>query len=76
MRYYFFILAAVALLALQFSTNKAYGLRRGDGAKASLIFGTACGFASALITFVIDIKKGTAGNGCHSQHQCCQYAGK
>ncbi|MBQ3636749.1 MAG: hypothetical protein II953_00165 [Clostridia bacterium] len=53
MRYYFFILAAVALLALQFSTNKAYGLRRGDGAKASLIFGTACGFASALITFVI-----------------------
>ena len=53
MQYYLFILAAVALLALQFSTNKAYGLRRGDGAKASLIFATACGFASAAVTFVI-----------------------
>jgi|GEM_PF-303655 len=53
MQYYLFILAAVALLALQFSTNKAYGQRRGDGAKASLIFAAACGFASALITFVI-----------------------
>ena len=53
MRYYLFILAAVALLALQFSTNKAYGQRRGDGAKASLIFAAACGFASAAVTFVI-----------------------
>lgn len=53
MRYYLFILAAVALLALQFSTNKAYGQRRGDGAKASLIFAAACGFASATVTFVI-----------------------
>ena len=53
MQYYLFIFAAVVLLALQFSTNKAYGLRRGDGAKASLIFATACGFASAVITFVI-----------------------
>ncbi len=53
MQYYLFILAAVVLLALQFSTNKAYGQRRGDGAKASLIFAAACGFASAAITFVI-----------------------
>lgn len=53
MQYYLFILAAVVLLALQFSTNKAYGQRRGDGARASLIFAAACGFASAAITFVI-----------------------
>ena len=53
MQYYLFILAAVVLLALQFSTNKAYGQRRGDGAKASLVFAAACGFASAAITFVI-----------------------
>lgn len=53
MKYYLFILAAVVLLALQFSTNKAYGQRRGDGAKASLIFACACGYASAAITFVI-----------------------
>ncbi len=53
MQYYLYITAAVVLLALQFSTNKAYGLRRGDGAKASLIFASACGYASAVITFVI-----------------------
>ena len=53
MQYYLFILAAVVLLALQFSTNKAYGQRRGDGERASLIFAAACGFASAAITFVI-----------------------
>ncbi|MBR5680098.1 MAG: hypothetical protein IKX19_05535 [Clostridia bacterium] len=53
MQYYLYIFAAVVLLALQFSTNKAYGLRCGDGAKASLIFATAAGFASAVVTFLI-----------------------
>ena len=53
MQYYLFIFAAVVLLALQFSTNKAYGQRRGDGARASLFFAAVCGFASAAVTFVI-----------------------
>ena len=53
MQYYLFIFAAVVLLALQFSTNKAYGQRRGDGAEASLFFAAVCGFASAAVTFVI-----------------------
>lgn len=53
MQYYLFIFAAVVLLALQFSTNKAYGVRRGSGARASLVFATAAGFASAVVTFLI-----------------------
>ena len=53
MQYYLYIFAAVVLLALQFSTNKAYEVRCGDGAKASLVFATAAGFASAVVTFVI-----------------------
>ena len=53
MQYYFMILAAVILLALQFATNKAYGLRRGNSAKASLVFSTFAGFASAAVSAVI-----------------------
>ena len=58
MQYYLYIFAAVVLLALQFSTNKAYGVRCGDGARASLVFATAAGFASALVTYVIAVTVG------------------
>ena len=58
MQYYLYIFAAVVLLALQFSTNKAYGVRCGDGARASLVFATAAGFASAAVTYVIAVTVG------------------
>ncbi len=55
MRYYLFIFAAVVLLALQFSTNKAYGQRRGDGARASLIFLTVTSYFSSVLTFLVTL---------------------
>lgn len=58
MQYYFLILIAVVLLSLQFSTNRAYELRRGNTARASLFFSTATGFASALVCLVIALASG------------------
>lgn len=53
--YVLMILAAVVLLALQFSTNRAYGIRCGTGAKASLTFTCLSGALSAVICSVIAI---------------------
>ena len=58
MQYYFFILIAVVLLSLQFATNKAYGLRRGNSVRASLIFTTCGGFASSAVSLVIALISG------------------
>ena len=51
--YTVFIFIAVVLLALQFSANKAYGLRRGDGAKTSLLFLTVTSYLSSAITLIV-----------------------
>lgn len=58
MQYYFFILIAVVLLSLQFATNKAYGLRRGNSVKASLIFTTCGGLASSVVSLIIALISG------------------
>jgi len=58
MQYYFIIFIAVLLLALQFSTNRAYEIRRGNAAKASLFFTTMTGFASAAVCLVIALATG------------------
>lgn len=58
MQYYIIVFIAVVLLSLQFATNKAYGLRRGNSVKASLIFTTFCGAASAAVSLIIAIVTG------------------
>lgn len=58
MQYYLLILIAVILLALQFSTNKAYSLRCGSSAKASLRFTALSGFASALVSLILAFAAG------------------
>ncbi len=49
MQYYIFILIALLLLSLQFTANKAYSSICGNTPKASMIFTTCSGFASAVI---------------------------
>ncbi len=53
--YVLMILAAVVLLALQFSTNRAYSLKCGSGAKASLTFTCLAGLLSAIICAFIAV---------------------
>lgn len=60
MQYYFLIFAAVVLLSLQFSTNRAYELKQGNAAVASLFFTAMTGFASAAVCLVIAIVSGEA----------------
>lgn len=50
--------AAVVLLALQFSTNKAYSIRCGSTASASLTFTTIAGFLSAAVSLLIAFATG------------------
>lgn len=58
--YYVLILISVVLLALQFSTNKVYQLKRGNTAETSLTFSTLSGFTTSaiflLLTFVLGEK--------------------
>lgn len=52
------MLAAVVLLALQFSTNKAYSLRCGSTARASLTFTTIAGLLSSVVSLIIALATG------------------
>lgn len=56
--YYFIVFAAVVLLALQFSTNKAYQLRCGTSVLASLRFTALSGFASSVVPLIVALAGG------------------
>ncbi len=54
MQYYLMILAAVVLLALQFSANKLYQLRFGNAIPTSLLFTALNGLVTALLFFCVN----------------------
>jgi len=54
MMYYLFLLAAVVLMALQFSVNKFYQTHNGSGIMTSLLYTTLSGFATGAIFFGIN----------------------
>lgn len=58
MQYYIYILIAVVLLAVQFASNRAYSIREGSTAKASLTFTTLVGFTCAAVMLVIALFSG------------------
>ena len=58
MQYYIYILIAVVLLAVQFASNRAYSIREGSSAKASLTFTTLVGFTCAAVMLVIALFSG------------------
>ena len=58
MQNYIMILIAVVLLAVQFASNRAYSIRQGSSAKASLTFTTLVGFTCAVVMFLIAVVSG------------------
>ena len=52
--YYLYLLAAVVLMALQFSVNKFYQSKNGSGMMTSLLYTTLSGFATGAIFFCIN----------------------
>jgi len=81
MQYYIFILIAVVLLAVQFASNRAYSIRQGSSAKASLTFTTLVGFTCAVVMFLIAVISGegfvitpySLGMGAIVAALCCTY---
>lgn len=58
MSYYLILMAAVILMALQFSSSKAYEKRCGSGARASLRFSALSGGISALVCLAVALITG------------------
>lgn len=54
MIYYLYLLAAVILMALQFTVNKFYQSKNGSGIQTSLLYTTLSGFATGLIFLCIN----------------------
>lgn len=81
MQYYIMILIAVVLLAVQFASNRAYSIRQGSSAKASLTFTTLVGFTCAVVMFLIAVISGegfvitpySLGMGAIVAALCCSY---
>ncbi len=81
MQYYIMILIAVVLLAVQFASNRAYSIRQGSTAKASLTFTTLVGFTCAVVMFLIAVISGegfvitpySLGMGAIVAALCCTY---
>ncbi|MBQ8332715.1 MAG: hypothetical protein IJX93_02955 [Clostridia bacterium] len=81
MQYYIMILIAVVLLAVQFASNKAYSIRQGSHAKASLTFTTLVGVTCAVVMFLIAVVSGegfvitpySLGMGAIVAALCCTY---
>jgi len=81
MQYYIMILVAVVLLAVQFASNRAYSIRQGSSAKASLTFTTLVGFTCAVVMFLIAVISGegfvitpySLGMGAIVAALCCSY---
>lgn len=81
MQYYIMILIAVVLLAVQFASNRAYSIRQGSSAKASLTFTTLVGFTCAVVMLLIAVFSGegfvitpySLGMGAIVAALCCTY---